>query len=132
METLTLKPNFKYYVAGMDVLGITTPESYDPVADAVNVPNVTIFVPNSAAALEAFTNITQSNPGNTTTLDILKYHIVDGYLGYSTTLQTGQLTTATGQNITITKQGGTIFVNQAKITTPDYLTFCGVVHVIDK
>jgi uncharacterized surface protein with fasciclin (FAS1) repeats len=132
MGTLLLTANFNYFVAGLYEVGITSTSSFDPVASYVNATDVTFFVPNSAAALNAFTDITSNASNQSVTLNILKYHIVMNDLVYSTEFQNGmQLTAATGKNITITKQDGDIFVNQAKIITPDYLVCNGVVHVID-
>lgn len=41
------------------------------------------------------------------------------------------LKTMCGANVTITMNNGTIFVNSAKVVTPDILVANGVVHVID-
>jgi uncharacterized surface protein with fasciclin (FAS1) repeats len=133
MAVLLLQTNFNYYVAGLYEVGIISPTSYDPVGDAVNASDVTFFIPNSAEALNAFTDITQNISTKAGVLDVLKYHIVPNNLVYSTQFVNGmQMTTATGANVTITKQNGEIFVNQARIITPDYLVSNGVVHVIDK
>jgi len=42
------------------------------------------------------------------------------------------LTTMNGMNLTITVDNGTVFVNSAKVVTPNILVANGVVHVIDK
>ena len=36
-----------------------------------------------------------------------------------------------GESLTITLSNGTVFVNSAKVVTPDVLVSNGVVHVID-
>jgi hypothetical protein len=36
-----------------------------------------------------------------------------------------------GENVTITVENGTVFVNSAKVITPNVLVANGVVHVID-
>jgi uncharacterized surface protein with fasciclin (FAS1) repeats len=132
MGILLLQANFNFFVAGLYEVGITSVFSYDPVGNDVNASDVTFFIPNSADALNAFTDITSNMSSKVDVLDILRYHIVTNDLVYSTMFQDGmQLKTATGANITISKQNGDIFVNQAKIITPDFLVSNGVVHVID-
>ena len=42
-----------------------------------------------------------------------------------------QLKTMSGMNVTITVNNGSVFVNSAKVITPDVLVANGVVHVID-
>lgn len=59
--------------------------------------------------------------------------VVSGTVGYSSTLMNGtSLKTMSGANLTITVENGTVFVNSAKVVTPDVLVANGVVHVIDK
>lgn len=129
---LTAQSKFNYFVAGLYEVGITSTASFDPVANEVNATDVTFFVPNSAEALEAFTNITSNATNEANLLDILKYHIVVNDLVYSTGFKDGmQLTAATGKNITITVDNGNILVNQATIITPDYIVSNGVVHIIN-
>jgi uncharacterized surface protein with fasciclin (FAS1) repeats len=129
---LTAQSKFNYFVAGLYEVGITSTASFDPLADEVNATDVTFFVPNSAEALEAFTNITSNATNEANLLDILKYHIVVNDLVYSTGFKDGmQLTAATGKNITITVDNGNILVNQATIITPDYIVSNGVVHIIN-
>jgi uncharacterized surface protein with fasciclin (FAS1) repeats len=65
--------------------------------------------------------------------DILTYHVVNGTVGYSSTLKNGtSLMTLEGGNITITINNGSVFVNDAKVIVSDVLVAGGVVHVIDK
>jgi uncharacterized surface protein with fasciclin (FAS1) repeats len=42
------------------------------------------------------------------------------------------LTSMSGMNLTVTVSNGSVFVNSAKVITPDVLVANGVVHVIDK
>ena len=56
-----------------------------------------------------------------------------GTVGYSSTLMNGtMLKTMAGNNVTISIDNGTVFVNSAKVILPDVLVANGVVHVIDK
>lgn len=42
------------------------------------------------------------------------------------------VTAMNGMNLTITVEGSDVFVNSAKVVTPNVLVSNGVVHVIDK
>jgi hypothetical protein len=97
-----------------------------------NTPDITIFAPNN----EALQNI-GSALGNLSTEDItsiLTYHVItEGGIGYSSTLENGTtLTTANGEQLTITIGDGGIFVNNARVVASDVLIANGVVHVIDQ
>jgi uncharacterized surface protein with fasciclin (FAS1) repeats len=96
-----------------------------------NTPNITIFAPNNAA-LQAI----GSGLANLTTeqiTNVLTYHAVVGSVpGYSSGLKNGTtLKTVNGANLTITINDGRVFVNNARVLTPDVLIANGVVHVID-
>jgi uncharacterized surface protein with fasciclin (FAS1) repeats len=93
---------------------------------------MTFFVPNTAAALASFTNIsTGLSAANLTAL--FDYHIVPGHVFYSSELANGTvLKTAQGDNITITRQGSDIYVNSAKVLVSDYLIVNGVIHTTDR
>lgn len=91
---------------------------------------MTIFAPSNAA----FQAIGSALPNLTTDqlTSILTYHVVQGTVGYSSLLRNTTLKTVGGGNVTITVQGGSVFVNSAKVIVPDVLVANGVVHVIDK
>jgi uncharacterized surface protein with fasciclin (FAS1) repeats len=94
-----------------------------------SLSDVTIFAPSNVA----FQSI-GSVIGNLSTeqlISILEYHVVKGTVGYSTILSNMSLPTVNGANVTITIENGTVFVNSAKVVTPDVLVNNGVVHVID-
>lgn len=111
--------------------------------------DLTVFVPNNAA-FEAI----GSAVGNLTMeqlAGILAYHgklppcqictllstlttaVVNGTVGYSSTLMNGsKLTAMNGEMLTITIDNSSVFVNSAKVVQADVLVANGVVHVIDK
>lgn len=93
--------------------------------------DVTVFAPNNAA----FQAIGSALP-NMTAQDIariLEYHVVNGTVGYSSTLMNGTtLKAMNGESLSISMVNGTTFVNSAKIVVPDILVANGVLHVIDK
>ncbi|OCL01494.1 Fasciclin-domain-containing protein [Glonium stellatum] len=93
--------------------------------------DVTIFAPNN----DAFQSIGSALENMTTNelTGILSYHVISGgKVGYSSTLINGtSLKTVQGGNITIHIENGTVFVNSAKVLTPDILVANGVIHIID-
>ena len=94
-------------------------------------PDITVFAPDN----EAFADIANIL-ANLTTEQItstLAYHVVNGTVAYSSDLVSGsQITTSTGDNVTITiDEDGDVYVNAAKVVTPNVLISGGVVHVID-
>ena len=57
---------------------------------------------------------------------------MNGTVGYSSSLENGtSLQTMGGSNVTIQVIDSNVFVNGAKVVTPDLLVANGVVHVID-
>ncbi|KAI9893336.1 MAG: hypothetical protein M1814_000466 [Vezdaea aestivalis] len=92
--------------------------------------DLTIFVPNNAA----FQRIGSALPNLTVEqiTSILTYHVVNGTVGYSSTLRdNAKLTTLNGGQLTVRIQNGSVFVNSAKVVVADVLVANGVVHVID-
>lgn len=93
--------------------------------------NLTAFIPNNAAFQaigSALVNATMAEIAG-----IIAYHIVPDVVGYSTLLMNGtQLTTVSNGTVTITLDGGNVFVNSAKVILPNVLIKEGVIHVIDK
>ncbi|KUJ12199.1 FAS1 domain-containing protein [Mollisia scopiformis] len=123
--------NLEYFVSILNVGGYLNPANAY-VNQILEVPDVTYFIPNSAAALA---NVTEQVK-NTSAAELqstFEYHVVPGFVGYSTLLTNGmQLKTAEGGNLTVTVQGGEMYINAAKVVASDYIVANGVVHVIDK
>ncbi|MCJ1273132.1 hypothetical protein MMC21_000921 [Puttea exsequens] len=92
--------------------------------------DVTVFVPSN----DAF-NAIGSATANLSVMElasVLQYHVVNGTVAYSSTLMNGTMVpTLGGANLTITLDGSNVFVNSAKVITPNVLVANGVVHVID-
>ncbi|KAE8444639.1 hypothetical protein EG329_014387 [Mollisiaceae sp. DMI_Dod_QoI] len=99
------------------------------VSTVDSLRDITIFAPSNAA----FQAI-GSALGDLTTQElagILEYHVVNGTVGYSSMLSNTTLPTVGGGQVTITIENGIVFVNSAKVVTPNVLVSNGVVHVID-
>jgi transforming growth factor-beta-induced protein len=105
------------------------------LADGINgLSDVTIFAPSNDA-FEAIGNIVGTLPQQTLA-GILAYHVLAQQIRFSTDLispgNPATFLTAQGQNITLRRENGALFVNSARVLIPDILTTNGVVHVIDK
>ncbi len=58
--------------------------------------------------------------------------VINGTVAYSTSLANNtQIKSMQGSLLTITILNGSVYVNSAKVVTPDVLVANGVVHVID-
>ncbi|EKG20288.1 hypothetical protein MPH_02406 [Macrophomina phaseolina MS6] len=94
--------------------------------------DITVFAPTNAA-FEAIGSVL-ANATTQQLTDVLTYHVVNGTVAYSTTLQPGEqtVTTLNGGQLTIRVQDdGDVFVNGARVVLTDVLIANGVVHVID-
>ncbi|KAI1138386.1 FAS1 domain-containing protein [Hypoxylon sp. FL0543] len=96
----------------------------------LNTHDITVFAPDNDA-FNAIGSII-SNLTSDDLTSIIGYHVINGSVNYSTQLQNTTLTTVNGQNVTITVENGTVWVNSAKVTVPDVLIANGVVHVVDQ
>lgn len=93
----------------------------------------TLFAPTDAAFAnlpEGLVEALLTDPSGVLT-DVLLYHVVAG-VAPSSALSDGQVvTTANGQDVTITISGGNVMVNNAMVTVADIMADNGIVHVID-
>jgi uncharacterized surface protein with fasciclin (FAS1) repeats len=102
------------------------------VAPLEDASDITIFCPNNDAFQRlAATNFTATDEE---LASILKYHVVAGAVGYSTTLKNNtKLPTLNGEELDITiSADGAVFVNAARVINADILIENGVLHVIDE
>ncbi|MBK7428056.1 MAG: fasciclin domain-containing protein [Saprospiraceae bacterium] len=93
----------------------------------------TVFAPTDAAfaALPAGTVEALLEDPTGALAQILLYHVVAG-TALSTDLSDGQsIVTLNGASVTVTIEGGSVFINDAQVTVADIQADNGVVHVID-
>jgi uncharacterized surface protein with fasciclin (FAS1) repeats len=122
----------RYFVAILNAGGYLSPNDTPLVNNAIYAPSNTIFAPNTPASVDAFNSLSATS-SQEQLAEIFNYHVVPGFLGYSTQLKDGmQLRTLQGTNLTITVQGNNTFVNGARIIMYDYLVCNGVAHMIDR
>ena len=62
---------------------------------------------------------------------ILPYHVVPGKVLASQVVNLKSAKTVNGQALTITTEGGTVRVDDAKVVRTDMLCSNGVIHIID-
>jgi transforming growth factor-beta-induced protein len=63
---------------------------------------------------------------------VLLYHVVPGSVTASQVVKLSSAKTLQGSSVLIKANMGGVFVNQAKVTTPDVMASNGVIHVINK
>jgi uncharacterized surface protein with fasciclin (FAS1) repeats len=94
----------------------------------------TVFAPTDEAfaKLPAGTLDELLKPENKAKLTaILTYHVVPGKVLASQVVNLQSAKTINGQSVTITTEGGTVMVDNAKVIKTDILCSNGVIHVID-
>lgn len=96
----------------------------------------TLFAPRDGdfnaveAAYPGLTATLLANPSGDLT-EILKYHVVAGSYTAAELVEMGTVTTLQGEELTITTQGDRVFVNGARVITPDIPAKNGIIHVIN-
>ncbi len=93
----------------------------------------TVFAPTDAAFSELesdyLTNLVQNDTDNLT--KILTYHVLSGTVMSSDLSDGMSVETLQGKYVDITIDDGTVYVNDAEVTTADIECSNGVIHVID-
>ena len=122
----------EYFISILNDEGYLNTDNVGYVDTVLALPNITYFIPNSAAALANATALA-AEVSSDEKKAVFEYHIVPGVVDYSTDLTNGtSLKTAQGENVTITVQDGDVYVNSAKVIASDIIVANGVVHVLDK
>jgi len=94
----------------------------------------TVFAPTDAAfaKLPAGTVENLLKPENKDQLvAILTYHVVPGNVMAADVVKLKEAETVNGKDLAIAVDGGTVMVNEAKVTATDIAASNGVIHVID-
>ncbi|KAI4173143.1 MAG: hypothetical protein LQ343_003070 [Gyalolechia ehrenbergii] len=128
---LTVPQNVSSTAVAAGLSGIAGALTRAELVDTLDsLSDVTIFAPNNSA----FQAIGSALPNLTMTqlADILQYHVINGTVAYSSTIENEMSVPALGGgDLKITTSDGDVFVNSAKVLIPDVLVANGVVHVID-
>jgi uncharacterized surface protein with fasciclin (FAS1) repeats len=94
----------------------------------------TVFAPtdDAFAKLPAGTVENLLKPENKDQLvAILTYHVVPGKVMAADVVKLDSAATANGAELSIRVDGGTVFVNDARVTATDIAASNGVIHVVD-
>ncbi|KAJ4423308.1 hypothetical protein N0V82_002035 [Gnomoniopsis sp. IMI 355080] len=102
----------------------------DLVTAVDDAKDITVFAPENSAFASIANLVSTLSTQQLTS--ILEYHVVNGTVGYSSTLSNGEsIPTLQGGSVKVTITNGNIFINSAEVVVPDVLIANGVAHVID-
>lgn len=92
----------------------------------------TLFAPTDQAFAKLPTGTVAALLNDLPTLSaILKYHVVSGEVPASVATTLSSAPTVNGQNITLSVQHGSLYINSSKVVLYDIKTSNGIIHVID-
>ena len=63
---------------------------------------------------------------------VLLYHVVAGKVTVADVVRLSSAKTLNGKNVRIRVAGSNVFVNSARVTTPDVMATNGVIHVVNR
>lgn len=64
--------------------------------------------------------------------EILTYHVVAGKVDASQVVDLDQVKTVNGESLSISVEGKTVMIDNAKVVTTDIMASNGIIHVIDE
>ena len=93
----------------------------------------TVFAPTDAAFKKVPAKPLNSLLANKAKLKaVLLYHVVSGKVTAADVAKLSSAKTLNGKSVRIRHSGSNVFVNTAKVTTPDVMATNGVIHVINR
>ena len=93
----------------------------------------TVFAPTDAAFAKVPKATLAALADNPALLkSVLLYHVVPGRMTAADVVELTSAKTLEGRSLAIKVTGGSVFVDNAKVTTPDVTASNGVIHVIDR
>lgn len=93
----------------------------------------TVFAPTDAAfAKVPKTTLAALLKNRAKLRAVLLYHVVSGKVTSDQVVKLRSAKTLNGKSVRIRVTGGSVFVNTAKVTTPDVAASNGVIHVINR
>jgi uncharacterized surface protein with fasciclin (FAS1) repeats len=126
VETAIATGQFRTLAAALDKAGL--------VATLKGQGPFTVFAPTDAAfaKLPAGTVDSLLKPENKARLAaILTYHVVSGKVMAADVAQLKEAETVNGKMVNVKADGGSVMINDAKVTAADVAASNGVIHVID-
>ena len=92
----------------------------------------TVFAPTDAAFAKLPKATLDRLAANPALLkQVLLYHVLSGTVTSTDVVKLHSAKTLQGGKVKISVSGGSVYINQAKVTTPDVMASNGVIHVID-
>ncbi len=93
----------------------------------------TVFAPTDAAFAKVPKKTLNALLKNKAQLKaVLLYHVVSGDVAAADVVKLASAKTLNGKSVRIRTAGMNVFVNSAKVTTPDVMASNGVIHVINR
>lgn len=93
----------------------------------------TVFAPTDAAFAKVPKTTLDALLANKAKLKaVLLYHVVAGKVPAAQVVKLKSAKTLEGKSVRIRVAGGSVFVNSAKVTTPDVQASNGVIHVVNR
>lgn len=127
-----------------DIVQVATDAGFSTLVAAVSAADLvetlqgpgpfTVFAPTDEAfaALPAGTLDDLLLPENKETLaSILTYHVVSGLVTAEQVVTLNSATTVQGEDIAITVENGSVFLNGVEVTSTDVEASNGIIHIID-
>ncbi len=94
---------------------------------------LTVFAPTDAAfAKVPKATLTALGKDKAKLKAVLLYHVVSGKVTAAQVVKLSSAKTLNGQSVAIKVKGGKVYVNGARVVTPDVMASNGVIHVINK
>lgn len=117
-------PNFSTLLAAVQAAGLVETLS-GPGPYTVFAPTNAAFAKVPADQLNALLNDPEQLRG------LLLYHVVPGRVTAAQVTKLSRATTANGSDVSISKMGGSVMINDARVTRTDIAASNGVIHVVD-
>jgi uncharacterized surface protein with fasciclin (FAS1) repeats len=93
----------------------------------------TVFAPTDAAFKKVPTKTLDALLRDKAKLKaVLLYHVVAGKVTAQDVVNLSSATTVSGKSVRIRVTGSNVFVNDAKVTSPDVMASNGVIHVVNR
>ena len=93
----------------------------------------TVFAPTDAAFKKVPKKTLNALLRSKTKLKaVLLYHVVSGKVTAADVVKLSSAKTLNGKDVRIRVSGSNVFVNKAKVTTPDVMATNGVIHVVNR
>jgi uncharacterized surface protein with fasciclin (FAS1) repeats len=104
------------------------------LASALQQPGpFTVFAPTDAAFKKVPKKTLNMLLRNKAKLKaVLLYHVVSGNVPAAEVVKLTSAKTLNGKDVRIRVSGSNVFVNKAKVTTPDVMASNGVIHVVNR